>query len=177
VTAVKILVPALVALAVCAPAAASHREAPCTGSALAASFSVVRGSAGAGNIVYALRLRNRGRSACFVSGLPQLRLLDRRGHLLPTKVAAAFPGALTAVRVGLVPGGWASASARFSPDVPGPGEGHPGKPCEPVAYRVRVHAPPGSGWTTGPVTPPTSVCEHGRLSMSALVAGKTPPHA
>src|SRR5690348_13399 len=167
----------LVALvAITAAGARSSVAPPCTGSALAASFAVVPGSAGAGNIVYALRLRNRSAGACFVSGLPSLRLLGRHGAPLPTKVVAAFPGALTAVRVVVRPGGYASASARFSPDVPGPGEGHPGKPCEPKAYRVRVHAPPGTGSTTGAVTPPTSVCERGRMSLSALVAGMKPPH-
>jgi len=174
---VRILLVTLVATAAATTAAAGTRavEPPCAGRALAATFSVVPGSAGAGNIVYALRLRNRSAAACFVSGLPGLQLLGRSGRALPTKVAAAFPGALTAVRVVVRPGGYASASARFSPDVPGPGEGHPGKPCEPKAYRVRVHAPPGGGWTTGPITPPTSVCEHGHMSLSALVAGTKPP--
>lgn len=169
----------LVALAsaVTVPAATGSDEAPCAASSLAATFSLVPGSAGAGNVVYALRLRNRSQGTCFVSGLPSVQLLDRRGRRLPTRVTAAFPNALTAVLVRLRPGGFASASARFSPDVPGPGEGHPGKPCEPKAYRMRVQTRPGSGWTSGPVQPPTSVCEHGRLSVSALVAGKTPPHA
>jgi hypothetical protein len=155
-------------------AAALGGTPACRGPQLAATFSVVRGSAGAGNIVYALRVRNRSDSACFVSGLPQLRLLGRTGKPLPTHVTAARPGQLTAVRVVLRPGGYASASARFSPDVPGPGEGGVRR-CEPVAYRVRVTAPPGGGTTTGPVSPPTSVCEHGTMSFSALVPGRTPP--
>ena len=162
--------------AVTASGSSRAAEPPCAAGALAATFSVVPGSAGAGNIVYALRLRNRSAAACFVSGLPAMQLLDRRGRKLPTRVTAAFPNALTAVLVVLQPGGFASASARFSPDVPGVGEGHPGKPCEPKAYRVRVRTRAGGGWTTAAVKPPTSVCEHGRLSVSALVAGRTPPH-
>jgi hypothetical protein len=175
---VRILLVTLVATVAATTATAGTRtaEPPCAGRALSASFAVVPGSAGAGNIVYAIRLRNRSSENCFVSGLAGMQLLGRYGHALPTKAVAGFPGALTAVRVVLRPGGYASASARFSPDVPGPGEGHPGKPCEPKAYRVRVHAPPGSGWTTGAVTPPTSVCEHGHMSLSALVAGTKPPH-
>jgi hypothetical protein len=148
---------------------------PCRGPQLAASFSVVRGSAGAGNIVYALRLRNRSQTRCFVSGLARLRLLSKRGRPLPTHVVAAHPGQLTAVRVVLRPGGWASASARFSPDVPGVGEPAAGRRCEPVAYLLRVTPPPGSGTTVAAVAPPTSVCEHGSIQLSALVAGRTPP--
>jgi hypothetical protein len=148
---------------------------PCRGPQLAASFSVVRGSAGAGNVVYALRLRNRSRAGCFVSGLARLRLLSKRGRPLPTRVVAAHPGQTTAVRVVLRPGGWASASARFSPDVPGVGEPAAGRRCEPVAYRVRVTPPPGAGATVAAVVPPTSVCEHGQLQLSVLVRGRRPP--
>jgi hypothetical protein len=141
---------------------------PCTGAQLSGTFSVVRGSAGAGNIVYALRLRNRSPRTCFVSGLAGLRLLGRTGRALPTHVTAAFPGALTAVIVRLRPGAAAKATARFSPDVPGPGE--TGRVCEPTAYRVRVTPPPGGGTLVAPVVPPTPVCEHGRLQLSALSA-------
>jgi hypothetical protein len=170
----------LATLAVLACACGSARSqattvGACRGSDLAASFALVPGSPAAGNVVYALRLRNRAAAACFVSGLLQLRLLGRTGTTLPTHVVAANPGALTAVRAVLGPGGFATASARFSPDVPGPGEQHPGA-CEPKAYRVRVHAPPGNGWTSTPVKPPTSVCEHGTMQLSALVAGRKPPH-
>jgi hypothetical protein len=155
-------------------AAALAGPPACRGSQLAASFSVIHGSAGAGNIVYALRLRNHSDRSCLVSGLPRLRLLGRSGRALPTHVVAAHPGQLTAVRVVLRPGAYASASARFSPDVPGPGEGVTDR-CEPVAYRARVTAPPGGGTTTARIAPPTPVCEHGTMSFSALVAGRKPP--
>jgi Domain of unknown function (DUF4232) len=140
--------------------------APCTGARLGGTFSVVPGSAGAGNIVYALRLRNRSARTCVVSGLAGLRLLGRTGRALPTHVTPAFRGALTAVIVRLRPGATAKATARFSPDVPGPGE--TGSVCEPTAYRVRVTPPPGGGTLVAPVVPPTPVCEHGRLQLSAL---------
>ncbi len=162
-------------LAVALAAVSLAAPPTCHGSQLAATFRVIPGSAGAGNIVYALRLRNRSTSPCYVSGLARLQLLGRAGKRLPTHVVAARPEQLTAVRVVLRPGRYASASARFSPDVPGPGEPAAGRRCEPVASQVRVTAPPGTGTTVGPVTPPTSVCEHGRLSLSALVAGRTPP--
>ena len=148
--------------------------APCRGSDLSGTFSAVPGSAGAGQISYVLRLRNRSSRACFVSGLPAVRLLGKTGRALPTRVAPAHPGALTAVRVVLAPGGYAAATARFSPDVPGVGEQAAG-PCEPTAYRIRVTPPAGSGTLLAPVRPPTSVCERGRMVFSVVVAGRSGP--
>lgn len=146
----------------------------CRGSALRASFSLIPGSPGAGNVVYALRLQNRSGTRCVVARVRKAQLYGRRGGRLPTRVVPAVPGATTAPRVVLAPQGWATASARFSPDVPGPGEQHAG-PCEPTAYRLRITAPGGSGTTVAAVKPPTAVCEHGTLSLTALVAGRTPP--
>lgn len=133
-------------------------------------FYAVPGSAGAGQITYALRLRNSSTRACFVSGLPRLRLIGRTGKLLPTRVWPAHPGALTAVRVLLSPGKVALATARFSPDVPGVGEQARG-PCEPKAFRAKVWPPGGgSGSFVVRLAPPTSVCEKGRLVFSAVSA-------
>jgi hypothetical protein len=141
---------------------------PCTGSKLSATFSVIPGSAGAGNIVYALRLRNHTTKTCFVSGLAELQLLGKTGRTLPTRVEPAFRPGLTAVRVVLRPGARTKATARFSPDVPGPNEPTAGRQCEPTAYRVRVTPPPGGGTLIAPVSPPTPVCSHGYMSLSAL---------
>jgi hypothetical protein len=143
----------------------SAQPAPCRGADFAGSFAVVRGSAGAGNIVYRLRLTKTTPGSCFVSGIPQLRLLARDGRELPTHATAAHPTQLTAVRVVLARGRATSLTARFSPDVPGPGE-PTGATCEPVADRLRVA--PGSGTVTVPIRPPTPVCEHGALSLSAF---------
>lgn len=146
------------------PAAA----AACTGDDLAGSFDVVPGSAGAGQISYALTLTNTSGSACYVSGLPALRLLDAQGAALPTSVSAARPGEGTAAKIVLQRGGSARAEARFSPDVPGEGETAPGQ-CEPTAHTVRVTAP-GGGTLDVAVKPPTPVCEHGALRMSLYSA-------
>lgn len=146
-------------------AAGGTRIVSCKGAQLAGSFAVVPGSAGAGNITYALRLKNTSKASCSVTGLPQGQLLGRRGGKLPTHVRAAFPGALTAILVTLRPGQSTRATARFSPDVPGTGEQMVGR-CEPVGYSFRVTAQ-GGGTTTVKVLPPTSVCEHGRLLFSA----------
>jgi hypothetical protein len=140
-------------------------DAFCRGSQLAGRFAVIPGSPGAGNISYRLSLKNTSTAACAVSGLPQGGLLDRNGRALPTHVRAAFPGALTAIIVRLAPGQSTHADARFSPDVPGPGEGNRAR-CEPIAHFFRVTAR-GGGTTKVPVKPPTPVCEHGRLRFSA----------
>ena|SRR5579862_2650026 len=141
---------------------------PCTGSRLNATFTAIRGSQGAGNIVYTLRLKNRSTHECWVSGLPQVTLLGKTGKKLPTHGRAEFPGEATAVIVRLAPGKSATANARFSPDVPGVGEGHPGQ-CEPTAYSLLVR-PNGGGTVRAPVSPATPVCEHGQLSWSLLSA-------
>jgi Domain of unknown function (DUF4232) len=140
----------------------------CNGSQLAGTFTAIPGSAGAGNIVYALRIRLRSGRTCFVTGVPRLQLLDRLRRPLPTKVTPAFRPGLAAVRVLLRRGQVARATARFSPDVPGPGEPVTATACERRSYYVRVTPPPGRGTFVAPVRPPTPVCEHGRLAVSAL---------
>jgi hypothetical protein len=166
--ALLIAVPA--ALVACATGGAATRApAYCTASQLSGRFSVVRGSAGAGNIVYRLRVTNTSSATCFVSGLPTVRLLGKTGKRLPTHVSSAQPGAGTAARIVLAHGRSATADARFSPDVPGPGEGAAGKQCEPTAYALRVSAT-GGGTVRAPVRPPTPVCSHGALSFSLYTA-------
>ncbi len=165
-----LVVCAAVPAAATTSAAAGLSPAMCKGSQLAGGFSVIRGSAGAGSISYALRLKNTSTSSCSVTGLPQGQLLGLHGGKLPTHVRAAFPGALAAVLVTLRPGQTARATARFSPDVPGTGEQTTGR-CEPTAHRFRVVAP-GGGRTTVELSPPTPVCEHGRLFFSAYGPGE-----
>ncbi|HST19215.1 MAG TPA: DUF4232 domain-containing protein [Gaiellaceae bacterium] len=148
------------------PRGAAGAASFCTGADLAGTFSVVPGSAGAGNIVYVLTLRNRSTHACTVAGLPDVTLLGRSGTALPTHVRPALPNTLTSVLVRIAPGRTTRATARFSPDVPGPGEPVSGRRCEPTAYRVAVHAP-GGGKSVVPITPPTPVCEHGQLQLGA----------
>ena len=165
----KISLAALVVGAVAAlsaSAAFGHRTAAaCTGSRLAGRFAVVQGSAGAGNIVYKLALKNTSTASCKITGLPQGQLLGKTKAKLPTRVRAAHPNQLAAILVTLAPGASTFATARFSPDVPGVGEQTVGA-CEPKAYWFRVRAP-GGGTTTVKLVPPTPVCEHGTLSFSA----------
>jgi hypothetical protein len=150
---------------------AAQMVAPCKGSDLSGTFAAVPGSPGAGNIVYALRLRNTSSSSCTVTGIPVVTLLDRRGRRLPTHPFPAHPGALTAVLVTLAPGKAATATARFSPDVPGTGEPVTGRRCEPVAYDLLVR-PNGGGTLSAPFRPPTPVCEHGGMQWSVLTQSR-----
>ena len=161
----------LAALALAGGGSASTRVGPCTAAQLTGTFRVIPGSPGAGGISYRLRLRNHSARTCFVSGLAQVRLLGRTGRALPTKVTPFFRPGLTAVRVVLRPGQAAHADARFSPDNPGPGEPQMGGACEPKAYKLRVTPPPGGGTLLAPVSPPTTVCVHGAMTLKALSAG------
>ena len=164
------LAAAVAAGAIGVSAAASSGVPPCAGADLSGLFYAVQGSAGAGQISYLLRIKNRSLRACSVSGLPRMQLLGRTGRRLLTRVWPAHPGALAAVRVVLAPGKYAVATARFSPDVPGLGEQVAGA-CELTAFRARI-GPPGGGSGTFlvPNAPPTPVCEKGRLVLSVFTA-------
>jgi len=74
----------------CASAAVDNAS-PCTGQDLRGTFKAVPRSQGAGNIVYALRLRNASARACTVTGIPHVQLLDAKGKKLPTNAVAAHP--------------------------------------------------------------------------------------
>jgi hypothetical protein len=140
---------------------------PCSGAMLGGSFKAIPNSEGAGNIVYRLRLTNVSSETCFVTGIPGLQLLGKTGNKLPTKaIFSGKPGTLTAIVVPLKHGATASLTARFSPDIPGPGE--PVKsPCEKTSYKLRVSSS-GGGKTTVAISPPTPVCEHGSLQVTTL---------
>lgn len=146
---------------------AAAAGAPCTTGQLAVRFTAVAGSAGAGNIVYALQVRNIFDNVCSVTGLPRLQLLDAKGKPLPTTQRAAQPGMGTAIFVPLQPGESAWAAVRFSPDVPGPGEGGTG-PCEPKAFKIRATVGTEAAVATGPIVPATPVCSKGALSVGLL---------
>ena len=147
----------------------SANASACAGDQLTGTFAVIRGSAGAGQVSYRLKLTNTSSSSCFVSGLPQVQLLGTSGSALPTSVRAAQPGTGTAARIILDHGASATADARFSPDVNGQGDSTTPGPCQPIATVLRVSAP-GGGTLDAPVQPPTSVCERGSLSFSLYSA-------
>jgi uncharacterized protein DUF4232 len=133
---------------------------PCSGTQLAATFTLVLGSAGAGQIAYALTAKNSSQSACSLRGVPQATLLGVSGSPLPTHVRAAGGGT---PRIVLPPGASAVAQARFSPDVAGEGDSQSGA-CQPVAHTLELTAP-GGGVTEAAIKPPTSVCQQGTLTF------------
>ncbi len=158
---------ALLAAAAAGVASASASAAkPCPNRHLTAQMTHIFGSEGAGSTGYLLTVRNISRHACWVHRHLALQLLGAGSvpRKLPTHVVDfGRHGTVT-----IAPGHAVSARLRFSPDIPGGGE--PGRgPCEPVAHRVTVFlGPPQGGGVTGPVKPPTSVCEHGTMEEQAL---------
>jgi hypothetical protein len=136
---------------------------PCAGGQLAGTFTLVPNSAGAGQIAYALTLKNASQSACLVRGVPQATLLGATGAALPTHVRAAGGGKRPIV---LPPGASAVAQARFSPDVAGDGDSQTGA-CQPQAHTLQVTTV-GGGVTEAPIKPPTSVCQQGALNFTAF---------
>jgi hypothetical protein len=151
---------AFAAIAATTAGAASIAPA-CKASQLSGTFKVVPGSAGAGNIVYKLTIKNTSTKTCTVTGLPKGVLMTKAGKVQPTHVLTAMPGAM-AILATLAHGKSSSATARFSPDVLGTGES--GKQCEPTSYWFRLAAP-GGGTKKIALSPPTPVCEHGQLQF------------
>jgi len=142
--------------------AASAR--PCLGADLTGSFTLVPGSAGAGQISYLLTLKNTSHSRCYVRGLPNATLLGSTGSALLTHIRPA--GGAASARIILEPGASAVAQARFSPDVAGSGDSQSGT-CQPQARTLEV-TPSGGGPMDASIRPPTSVCEQGTLNFEAF---------
>lgn len=140
----------------------------CAPSELAGSFKPVFGTQGAGTVTGRIVLTNTTRQPCLVGGYLGLQLVGAGGSLLPTNVLHA---AGTAKSITLDPGSAASAAARFSPDIAGPGDSKTG-PCQPTAISTRVMLPNESGYlvVSGPNT---SVCERGTLDLIPLQPGST----
>jgi hypothetical protein len=137
---------------------------PCSGGQLAGDFSLVPGSAGAGQIVYALTLKNTSSSPCALRGIPHATLLGATGAALPTHVTAGGDGGTR--RVVLQPGASAVAQARFSATVAGQGDSQSGT-CQPEAHTLQV-TPVAGGVTDAAIKPPTSVCEQGTLNFESF---------
>ena len=147
--------------------------ARCQTSDLAASYTVVVGSSAAGSISYNLRLTDTSMHQCTIYGYAGMLLLDANHKPLPTNVQrdSLVPKQL----LRLNPGGSASATVRFSPDVPGVGD-NPSSACQPTAYYAEVTPPDDTTQLVTAVNPPTSVCERGTMQISAFIAGRTGPN-
>jgi len=128
---------------------------PCTAHDLTGTFQVLEGSAGAGNIVYTLKVTNASQGACTVSGVPAIDFLDANGQALKKNVSPN--GAGTAALITLQPGDTARSQVRFSPDV---------DPCDPgTATTLRLTMPDSSTLETK-IDPATRLCGNGSLQPS-----------
>jgi Protein of unknown function (DUF4232) len=165
--AVLALTAALV-LVVAPTASPRSAAAPCTGSDLIGSFTIVPALLGEAYYNYTLRLKNTSGSPCALSGIPKLVLLTDRGRALPTRVVSAHPGA-HAPTIVLAAGGKAHLVARLSPTLNDNHEPVLGQ-CEPTAWSLRV-TPGGGGSVVVPMRPLTPVCEHGLLKATYFAAG------
>jgi hypothetical protein len=148
---------AVLALAVVPAAVATGAGAPaprCSVSELAATFSYVPDSNATGHELYRLRIVHRG-GTCTLKGKVKLQLLAANGSAVPTHVSGSIaPKTVTSAGTKI--------DLELSPDLYGPGEPASG-PCEPVAHRLRVTT--SAGRIIAPVTPPTSVCLHGAMTV------------
>ena len=145
-------------------ATAPTAAAECRASNLRGAFDHIPFSEGAGSTSYRLTVTNIGSPPCFVSGVPNVQLLNTTGSPLPTHVSATQAGTALAVAVTLQHGSSATADARFSPDVTGVGDQAMGQ-CEPTATALRVTVWAAIG-VDAPIKPPTPVCEQESLSFS-----------
>lgn len=161
--AIAILALMIAPLALLASAAPAARASRCGPAALRASFTLVPGSQGAGQIGYTLTITNAGRTSCTISGFPGMRLIGAGGVRLATR---AHPEQSGGAVVALATGQWAQSNATFSPDIAAANE--PGNHCEPLAYRLLLTLA-GGGSVLAPMDP-TMVCQHGSMAFSALRA-------
>lgn len=154
------------------PSISANRTARCATTDLSGAFVITPGSAGAGHITYTIRLTNTTSRPCTLYGHPGLLLLGVNNAPVPTHVQwnAIVPNRLLT----LAPNASASASARFSPDIPGTGDATSGN-CQPTAAHIRITPPDETTSLVATVAPATPVCERGALSVSALAPGRTAP--
>ncbi len=144
--------------------ASSPHVAGCAASHVSGRMKVIRGSAGAGHISYSLRITNNGHTTCALRNHVALRLLKANGSPLPTHNVNVDASETSTI----APGRSLGAELRFSPDIPGGGEPQHGA-CEPAAHKVRVRLlAPGGGSLIAPVSPATSVCDHGSIQQQGL---------
>jgi hypothetical protein len=131
----------------------------CTAHDLTATFQVLQGSAGAGNIVYTLKVANASQGACTVSGVPAIDFLDSSGTALKKTVSPN--GAGTAALITLQPGDTARSQVRFSPDV---------DPCDPGTATTLRLTMPDSSTLDAKIDPATRLCGNGSLQPSIFSA-------
>lgn len=147
------------ALAGAAPTAATA-TAPCAARNVTVALTHIPGSDGAGNTVYRLTAVSRANAVCTL-GRPALQLIGAGGARLQSRGVGVGP------KITLARGRTAATSVRFTPDIAAEDEHHTGA-CEPPAHAVSVTFAGSPGRVTGPVKPPTPVCQHGAMQVRPL---------
>ena len=138
---------------------AATSASACTAHDLTGTFQVLQGSAGAGNIVYTLKVTNASQGACTVSGFPSIAYLDANGAALPAHIQPDRVGPVSVVT--LQPGGSAKSDVRFSPDV---------TPCDSgTATTLRLTMADGST-LDAKIDPATHLCGAGSLQPTPFAA-------
>jgi hypothetical protein len=166
-----VLLLALLAMltAACGSSTSGVALARCGPSSVRATFSLVPGSQGAGQVDYTLTITNTGHASCTIYGLPAMSLLGAGRVALATH---AHPDGGGSYSVKLAGGQWAQSNATFSPDIAASNE--PGDRCEPVAYSLALTLR-GGGRLLAPMDP-TRVCQHGAIGFTRLrVVSRTSP--
>ena len=128
-------------------------------------------SPGAGQRYAVLVLTNDGSAPCHTKGYPGLGLETADGKSLPSDVQWGGPGEPAPEALTLAPGESASALLHWGA-VPGQGEPVNG-PCEPTAATMLVTPPDETESLAVPFG--QTVCQMGRIDVTALVAGADGP--
>ena len=138
----------------------------CVASLLKGSFLIIPGSSGAGHVEARVVLTNVSSRTCTTFGYVGMQLLGASDTPLPTHVVRS-PGPEPHLTLG--PGSAASALARFSPDIPGPGDATSGA-CQPVAQGTEITPPDDTHFLVASGLN-SSVCSRGTIDLNPLVAG------
>ena len=129
--------------------------------------------AGLGNVATLITLRNVGRRGCLLEGYPDVVLLGRDGHFLPTHAAPATDGAylfqaVVPHRVALAPSEVASFMLGYTDNPFGAGANLPYSVACPASVAVRVIVPGTRKYGTAKA--PMGVCG-GVIEVSPIVPG------
>ena len=119
-----------------------------------------------GKEIYLLTVRNGYTKSCSI-GQPTVTLISKFGKFLPSHSIASSKA--------IVAGAYVKEYSKvsFSPTVPGLNDNQKGR-CEPKAYSIKIAFDGSEGKASGPVKPPTQVCEQGTMTLAPFTT-KRPP--
>lgn len=129
--------------------------------------------AGLGHVGVLFTFRNTSSAGCRLAGYPSVRLLDSKGHALPTTVVRAVNGtylfpAVAAHSVALAPGAVGSFDLQYFDSPVGAAASQPYATACPAATQVEVTLPSSAGHSVVPAS--MAPCE-GQVLVSPVVPG------